>query len=217
MPYTRTTWQDFPNTTTPITATALNNIETAIVGIDRQRGVYTNEAARDAEIGSPTEGMVAYLTAPTVPAATGDSTAVPTGVTTIYNGSVWVCTTPIASRTAASGTLTSTSFTSTLSGSPGANPSVTLVTGTSALIILSANIVNTGGYSVVSVAVSGATTLAASDQYALASALTTEQSQTTTLVLTGLTAGTNTFTISYRVTAATGTIQRRSLVVQGIA
>ena len=179
--------------------------------------VFTTEAARDSAITAPTEGMMAYLTAPTVPAATGDSTAVPTGVTTIYNGSVWVCTTPIASRTAASGTLTSTSFTSTLSGSPGANPSVTLVTGTSALIILSANIINTGGYSIVSVAVSGATTLAASDQYCLASALTTEQSQTTTLVLTGLTAGTNTFTISYRVTAATGTIQRRSLVVQGIA
>lgn len=34
MPYTRTTWQDYPNTTTPITATALNNIETGLVSAD---------------------------------------------------------------------------------------------------------------------------------------------------------------------------------------
>jgi hypothetical protein len=32
MPYTRTTWQDFPNTTTPIDAARLNNIEAFLDG-----------------------------------------------------------------------------------------------------------------------------------------------------------------------------------------
>lgn len=205
-----------------LTAAAMDKVREAMFF---GQATFTNEAARDTAFANPgalapitlQEGMRAYLTASTVAAATGASTAVPTGITTVYNGSAWVCTTPVASRTAATGTLTSTSFTSTLSGSPGTNPSVTLTTGTSALIILSANITNSSGYSIVSVAVSGATTVAASDDYSLASALTTEQSQTTTLVLTGLTAGTNTFTINYRVTGGTGTIYRRSLVVQGIA
>ena len=58
--------------------------------------IFLNEATRDAAIPSPVEGQQCYLTAPTVPAATGSITAVPTGVQVIYNGSVWVCTTPIA-------------------------------------------------------------------------------------------------------------------------
>jgi hypothetical protein len=86
--------------------------------------VFTDEAARDAAITSPTEGMHAYLTASTVAAATGDTTAVPTGVQTIYNGSAWVCVTTIGASTAATGSTTSSSFTATLSGSPGTNPSV---------------------------------------------------------------------------------------------
>jgi hypothetical protein len=32
MPYTRTTWQDFPDTTTPITAASLNNVEGFLSG-----------------------------------------------------------------------------------------------------------------------------------------------------------------------------------------
>jgi hypothetical protein len=34
VPYTRTTWQDYPNTTTPITAARLNNIESGILGVE---------------------------------------------------------------------------------------------------------------------------------------------------------------------------------------
>jgi hypothetical protein len=204
MAYTRTTWQDFPNTTTPITATALNNIETAIVGLDRQRGVYTNEAARDAEIGSPTEGMMAYLTAPTVPAAAGDTTAVPSGITTVYNGSAWVCVTNVAAYTSATGTTTSTSFTASLSGSPGTNPSVTVTTGTTALVIVTCELWNnTGGNgSIASVAVSGATTVSAADALGASNAITTAVGSSRTYVATGLTAG---------------NFRYRSLVVKGVA
>jgi hypothetical protein len=34
MAYTRTTWVDYPNTTTPITAASLNNIETGLDAVD---------------------------------------------------------------------------------------------------------------------------------------------------------------------------------------
>lgn len=46
MPYTRTTWQDYPNTTTPITAARLNNIELGILAVEAAAGtgVYTLNA-----------------------------------------------------------------------------------------------------------------------------------------------------------------------------
>ena len=219
MPYTRTTWADYPNTTTPITATALNNIEQGIVTLDRYNGVYTNEAARDAAITSPAEGMTAYLTAPTVPAATGATTMVPTGITTIYNGSAWVCTTEVGAITNASGTTTSSAaWTATLSGSPGTNPSVTLATGTTALVYLTGTVANSGANICnIGVAVSGATTIAASADYCLEAVTTNNLSFGKVMPITGLTAGTNTFTLHYLVSAGTGTFQRRQLVVKGIA
>jgi hypothetical protein len=223
MPYTRTTWVDYPATTTPITAAALNNIETGILAIESGQGaitngIFTNEAARDAAITSPVEGMRAYLTAPTVPAATGDTTALPTGITTIYNGSAWVCITPVASRTDATGSVTSTSFTATLTGSPGTNPSVTLTTGTSALITLTCDCSNnTSNSSLASVAVSGASTVASSDAVAATDFEPSFVTVSRCFVLTGLTAGVNTFTMEYRTVAGTSSLRRRSLVVQGVA
>jgi hypothetical protein len=186
------------------------------------QATFTNEAARDAAIPAAgialQEGMRAYLTAPTVPAATGDSTGVPSGVTTVYNGSVWVCTTPVGSRTDAFGTTTSGSYTPTLSGSPGTNPSVTLVTGTSAIVTASntSSISNAANFAAMSFAVSGATTIAATDDYTLSTQLTAGSTLSRSLVLTGLTAGTNTFTLQYR-TNATGEFGRRNLIVSGIA
>lgn len=218
MPYTRTTWQDYPNTTTPITATALNNIESGLVSLDRQIGTYTNEAARDAAISSPTEGMIAYLTAPTVPAATGQNTQLPTGVVTIYNGSVWVCVTPVAANSGASSTTTSTTYVTTLTSDATAL-SVTLVTGTTALVSYGAMCsINTSGTNISSISVSGASTIAASDGIGL-----WNQTNSTTLsvqfqfVFTGLTAGTNTFTMAHRTTAGTSSYLRRHITVQGIA
>ena len=180
--------------------------------------IFTNEAARDAAIPSPYEGQRVYLTAPTVPTAAGGDTAIPTGVTTIYNGSVWVCTTPVGSRTDASGQTNSASYTTTLSGSPGTNPSVTLVTGTSALVSITCNISTTAVVSIMSFAVSGATTLAANDAFSVEAPSSVTTSVGRTLVLTGLTGGTNTFTLQYKsVSAATGTFVRRNIVVQGVA
>lgn len=211
--------------TTPETFTAGQTLTAASMNVisgNARMGqpVFTNEAARDAAITSPEEGMTAYLTAPTVPAASGDTTAVPTGVRTIYNGSVWVCVTPVGSRTDASGTTANGTYTTPTGG--GTNPAVTLVTGTSALLSMTAlmNIGTNGQVALMSVQVnhSGGGVVSASDNYELETGLTGGLVLSRTVVLTGLTAGTNTFTLLYRTTGgATGTYQRRNLIVQGVA
>jgi hypothetical protein len=96
------------------------------------------------------------------------------------------------------------------------------VTGTTALIHIRADVFNNGlgAYALVGVAVSGATTLAASDDYAMFHKMAVVDNQIsygTTLALAGLTAGTNTFTMQYKVNASTGSFGRRSITVQGIA
>lgn len=213
-----------------LTAAEMDNIrESMFFG----QATFANEAARDTAYNasgamSPItlqEGMRAYITASTVAAATGGSTAVPTGITTVYNGSAWVCTTPVSAYTSNAGTYTgSTAFTATLGGTPGTNPSVTLATGTTALVSISALTANNtaAGGAIISVAVSGATTLAASLDYAANYDNTSANYFLTighTFVITGLTAGTNTFTLNYSNNNATftATYQRRRITVQGIA
>lgn len=185
--------------------------------------VFTNEAARDAAIVSPTEGMRVYLTAPTVPTVAGDTyAAVPTGVQTIYNGSVWVCVTEIGSTTNTQGTTASATYTGTLT-SGGTNPSVILVTGTQALVMLSCLTTNIAlSNNFISFAVSGATTLAAGDAQSASVIVTSgvagySYAASRQFVLSGLTAGTNTFTLNYKVGGSTGSFSQRSLVVKGIA
>jgi hypothetical protein len=200
-----------------LTAASMNVIsDNARMG----RAVFTNEAARDAAITGPEEGMIAYLTAPTVPAASGATTVLPTGITTIYNGSAWVCVTPVYAFTGAFGNTTSGTYTATLSGGAGTNPSVTLSTGTTAMVthscLMKVDNVAQGG--VQSVAVSGASTIAASDDWYVYSEITNYLTLSFTFVITGLTAGSNTFTLNYRQGSATNaTYGDRTLIVQGIA
>lgn len=183
--------------------------------------VFTNEAARDAAITSPVEGMRAYLTAPTVPTATGGTTAIPSGVQTIYNGSVWVCVTDVYGFTANAGTTTSVNYTTSLSGTPGTNPSVTLVTGTTALVVVSIGLSynsSGSGAKYCAPAVSGATTRSASDDYAWVWEGGLQGiGNSLSFVLTGLTAGTNTFTLNYKTTGGTALFQNRGIMVRGIA
>jgi hypothetical protein len=189
-------------------------------GLAQTVRVFTNEAARDAAITAPSEGMVAYLTAPTVPAATGGTTAIPSGITTIYNGSVWVCVTEVSAFTSNAGNTTSTTYSATLTGSPGTNPSVTLVTGTTAFVATTGDAYNSGTqYEYLSFAVSGATTLAASDNSAQVAGGPSNVIVPVgcAMVVTGLTAGTNTFTLSYRTDGGTATFRQRRITVKGIA
>lgn len=114
-------------------------------------------------------------------------------------------------------TTTSTSFTDLAT----AGPTVTVTTGTRALVIITANLTNNtdSAYAIMGVTISGASSVSASD----ANSLSFRQSATGggpqdpqmswSKIYTGLTAGSNTFTSKYRVTAGTGTFQRRRLSV----
>ena len=173
---------------------------------------FTNEAARDAALTSPTEGMTAYLTAPTVPAATGTTTSVPTGVITIYNGTVWVCITSVGtSSSGASGTFTTSYADITISA---AVSSVTLVTGTTALVTYAGRINGNGNFMVLSVKTG---TVAASDNWGAFNTASAYITVGRSFVITGLTAGTNTFTLQAKSNVASSNCDQVSLNVQGIA
>ena len=111
-------------------------------------------------------------------------------------------------------TTTSTTYTSTLSGGGGtAGPSFPIGTSTKALISFycrqSTSVAGTNVWT--SVAVSGATTIAASDNWATSYDQTGQLFHGIAYVETGLTAGTNTLSMSYRVSGGTGTFATRRL------
>jgi hypothetical protein len=201
-----------------LTAAQMNSVQQQAVM------TFTNEAARDAALTAPSEGMVAYLTAATVPAATGTTTTIPTGVITAYNGTNWVCLSTISAITGTGGSTTSTSYTTTLSGSPGTNPSITLVTGTTCRLDLTCIFASSdgaaGNAAYYGVAVSGATTITAANTDTANGLLRTFQvfspTNSMTKIITGLTPGTNTFTINYKVDAGTGTYSRMFIAATGL-
>lgn len=171
---------------------------------------FTTEAARDAALISPSEGMTAYLTAPTVPAAAGTTTSVPTGALCIYNGSVWVCMSQVATQTPG----TSGNFTTSYANTGSATTSVTLVTGTTALVSYAARINGNGNFAVLSVKTAS---VAASDNFGAFNQASAFITVGRTFVMTGLTAGTNTFTMQAKSNVAGGNLDQLSLTVCGIA
>lgn len=118
------------------------------------------------------------------------------------------------SNVTTSQTTSSTSFTDLAT----VGPQVTVTTGTRALVWFSAQMSNSQVNTIVAaaVAVSGATTLAADATKDLYwDGMPAGQAQRASVVelLTGLTAGVNTFTLKYRVGGATGTFYDRSIGV----
>jgi hypothetical protein len=93
-------------------------------------------------------------------------------------------------------------------------PAVTVTTGTKALVHIGADVRSAAGQtSLVSVAVSGASTIAATDARALSSYNGDVVRGSRAVLVTGLTAGSNTFTLKYRVTGGTGTFIDREIIV----
>jgi len=188
--------------------------------------IYATEALRDAAITAPFEGQRAYITGSTVAAAasSGGGSAVPTGIQTIYNGAAWVCVTPVGSLSNTSGTTTTAlpTYVTTLTGDATA-VSVTLSTGTSARIDLSGTMSHSGALStqmVLSVSVSGATTVAVTQNNGCSinsCGVGYAQTLARSFIITGLTAGANTFTLNYGAQAGTQTWASRNITVQGIA
>lgn len=109
---------------------------------------------------------------------------------------------------------TSQSTTSTTYTSLATADSVTLTTGTKALILFTAELwtATASRYAVASVAVSGATTIAASDDYYARIYIQSGGASNRFgihTVLTGLTAGSNTFSMKYAVLGGAGTTEAR--------
>lgn len=187
--------------------------------------VFTNEAARDAAITVPTEGMRAYLTAPTIPLSTGGLTITPTGVETVYNGSVWVVTTEVGSTTEGSSTFSMgfAAFGTPWTSGTGDTTSNTVqtVTGTTALVSL--GVVNSSCSILtpfwLSVNVTGATSLSAAQSRSITGVTTTSGGGANgSFILTGLTPGTNLFTlVGVSANSATMVAPSRFISVRGIA
>lgn len=97
-------------------------------------------------------------------------------------------------------------------------PTVTVTTGTKAIVIVTSLVQNStsGQNSYASYAVSGASAISATDDRSvLITAAATNQTLRASAVYmeTGLTAGSNTFTMKYRVTGGTGSFQNRRITV----
>lgn len=97
-------------------------------------------------------------------------------------------------------------------------PAVTVNTGTKAIVMVSSIVQNSTASqnSYASYAVSGASTIAASDDRAViitAAAINQTLRASAVYMETALTAGSNTFTMKYRVTGGTGSFQNRRIVV----
>jgi hypothetical protein len=124
-----------------------------------------------------------------------------------------------ASPASASATVSTTQTTtsSTYTDLATSGPSVTLTTGTKALVIVTARMncssANEAAFS--SFAVSGATTISASDAVGSQwnSNASTNQRYSAATRLTSLTAGSNTFTMKYRRAAGTGEFSDREIIV----
>jgi hypothetical protein len=119
----------------------------------------------------------------------------------LYNGSVWV---PVgwadgASIATGQGT-SSTSYTDLAT----VGPQVTVTTGTKAIVAISSGIGRSadGNTGFISVAVSGASSISATDDFSAAASFSRAgfgMRISRTLLITGLTAGSNTFTMKYKV------------------
>ena len=93
-------------------------------------------------------------------------------------------------------------------------PAVTVMTGSRALVFIAADMGNGTGWARMSVAVSGATTIAASDgERALSHTASFLSRFGITILELALNAGSNTFTAKYKATAGTSTFADRTIIV----
>jgi len=167
--------------------------------------IYASGASTPARLGIGTTGQVLTVSAGGVPTWASAGASVPA------NDSATVTTQQ---------TTTSTSYTDlTTSG-----PAVTVTTGTKALVIVTAQSRNNLGaeFCRISYAVSGATTIAADDSFAInwqqpQDGTFAQQIRTSVASVVSLTAGSNTFTLKYKVSNGTGTFLNRAIFVINLA
>lgn len=159
---------------------------------------FANAAARTSAIATPVAGMVSVLT--TAPITLD-----------VHNGSTWISYLyPTDNTVGASETTASAAYVALAT----AGPAVTVTTGPKALVTIQCLASNSGANpSLMAFAVSGATTIAASDTTSVRVAGTNTVKTSSTFVV-ALTAGSNTFTCLYRTPGGTATYVDRSIIVQ---
>lgn len=124
----------------------------------------------------------------------------------------------IVSTSASTVSTSETTVSTTFGNLSTLGPAVTLTTGKKALVILASQVANNtaGATGIVSFEVAGATTLAADNTRSLQfmSDSAGQLVQTSILIaVLSLTAGSNTFTMKYRVSGGTGTFNNRRITV----
>ena len=173
-----------------LTAAQLNN--SARTGVPVFATTVERDAAFDGS-GEKTlaEGQLCYLE---------DS-----NIVQYYDGAAWATVGPSALTTAtATVATTQTTASTTYTDLATVGPAVTLTTGTKVLVLTNCEFAtNAGRYDFVDFAISGATTRAASDETAIRNGTDadTVQSRIGVSNLMTVTAGSNTFTMKYRVNA----------------
>jgi hypothetical protein len=171
--------------------------------------VFATTVTRDAAFGGTgektlAEGQFAYLE--------------DTNTTQYYDGANWISVNLLAAIDSAK-VLTSQSTSSTsYVDLATVGPSVTLTTGTSAIVLVTVTAAPSvqGPNAVMSFAVSGATTIAASNDFGAFGGDPYNESVAMTTKLTTLTPGSNTFTAKYKATANSATFFNRSITVWAI-
>lgn len=132
----------------------------------------------------------------------------------VYGSSAWCTISPVHAWVATAQSTTSPSYTDLATAGPAVS---SVQTGASALVAHGANMYQTtGGIGYMSLAVSGATTTAASDTWAVAESSTASAISGAIQYPHALTSGSNTFTAKYRTTANTLTAGARWMTVQGL-
>jgi len=166
---------------------------------------FAGTAARGSAIGTAvSEGMISYL---------ADTNRVE-----VYDGSAWatLVKAPVHARVAGEGNSTSATYTDLST----AGPAVTLRTGSKALVTLGGRMYSNtlDAYIYIGFSVSGASTISASDDYALHARMGKGDMSVNVsrqFVIT-VTPGVNTFTAKYRVGAGAGAWFLRDIIVQDL-
>ena len=166
-------------------------------------------------LAAPSSGSDVTVTLPGA-AGTVALTASPTLSSPTFTGTVSWAASVLPASPGSVATSQSTSST-TYADLATTGPAVTVTTGTKALVLFGAYMYGSSTNSVYcSVAVSGATTTAASDSWAIVHDSATANyggTRFSAYMFTGLTAGSNTFTMKYRTTSSTATFSTRYIVV----
>lgn len=164
---------------------------------DQTTMVFASASARSSALASPSEGMMSYLTNE--------------NELQIYNGTSWIAVMPKSSAEANINQNFNANYTTRTAA-------VSIRTGTTAYVtLMSPSMTISGGSTVLlGFVVSGATTKAAADADTISSNTTTGVGKCRLLVVTGLTAGVNTFTLASRASDNGAVIATPSITVQAV-